>query len=155
MRKKIVSACVAGVGAAAAVAVGTTVAAAAPAAQTEYIQFLSTNPNGNPVVIGKGPIHARGTDLALDAHHDRITFPKGTLRIRHTRVSQGGSFDRTTCYGRQTESGTYTVTGGSGAYAHASGRGIYHLVVQFVGCSQHQAPKVFMLQIRAHGPLSF
>lgn len=155
MRKKIVSACVAGMGAAAAIAVGTTVAVAAPAAHTEYIQFLSTNPNGTPVVIANGPIHARGTDIPVNAHRDRLVFPNGTVRIRHSAVSHHSSFDRTTGYFRETESGTYTVIGGSGAYSHASGRGIYNLLAQGVGTSQNKPPKVFMLQIHAHGPLSF
>lgn len=55
MREKIVSACIGGVGLIAAVAVGTTVAVAAPSAQTEYIQFLSTDANGNSVVVANGP----------------------------------------------------------------------------------------------------
>ena len=155
MRKKTVAACVSAMGAASALAVGGAVAHAASSVPTEFIQFLSSDPNGNPVVVANGPIHTHGTDLALDAHHDRITFPKGTLLVRHSAVSQHASFDRATCYGRQTESGTYTVNGGSGAYAKASGRGIYRLVAQFVGCSHTQPPKVFMLQIRAEGPLSF
>lgn len=155
MRKKTVLACIASVGTATAVAVGTTVAVAAPAAQTEYIEFLSTNPNGDPVIIATGPIHERGRDVAVDAHHDRIVFPNGTVRIRHSRVSHHSSFDRTTGYFRESESGTYTVTGGSGAYAHATGRGIYHLSVQGVGTSQSKPPNPFVLQINAHGPLSF
>jgi hypothetical protein len=156
MRKRTLAACVSAIGAAGAVAVGTTVATAAPSAQTEYIKFLSTSESGtSTVVIANGPLHARGRDVTITQHRDRLVFPDGDLLIRHTAVSRSGSYDRTTCYGHQTESGTYTVLSGTGKYAHASGRGIYHLNVQIVGCSHTQPAKVFMFTVDAHGPLSY
>jgi hypothetical protein len=75
--------------------------------------------------------------------------------VRHHAVSSRQTFDPKTCYGRQVESGTYTVVGGDGKYANASGRGIYHLVAQFVGCGMNKPPKLFELEIDAFGPLSF
>jgi hypothetical protein len=155
MRRRTVAACVSAIGAVGAIAVGTTVAGAATGARTEHIRFLLTDPTSNsPVAVANGPIHALGRDVTVDAHHDKIIFPDGNLLISHHRVAHHASFDKTTCYGRQTESGTYTVTGGTGKYAHASGSGVYHFVGQFVGCSQHKPPKVFELEIDAHGPLS-
>ena len=156
MRKRTVAACVSAIGAAGAVAVGTTVAAsAAPQAQTQYIRFLSTDVTGNgpTYVIANGPIHARGTDKQLNAHKDLLVFRGGGVVVRHKAVSRHHSYDPRTCYGRQTESGTYTVIGGDGKYANASGHGVYRLVVQFIGCNMNNT-KLFMLQIQAHGPMS-
>jgi hypothetical protein len=154
MHKRTVAAYVSAVGAAAAVAVGTAVAVAAPSAPQLHIKFLATNPNANPIVIATGAIHARGRDIAINEHKDRVVFRNGSLLVRHSIVSQHDTGDRTTCYATHTEDGTYRIVGGSGAYAHARGRGIYDLKVQVVGCNQHKPPRIFMLQINAHGPLS-
>ena len=146
---------------AAVVAAGTTgivsaaVAAAPHTSGTEHILALGTNPNGAPVVIARGPIHAQGKDVVVNDSRDRFVFPKGALIIRHHATGHHDSFDKVTCYGRHTETGTYTILGGTRAYAHASGHGTYHLLVQFVVCSQSNPPRVFQLQINASGPINF
>ncbi len=154
MRKRTFAACVSAIGAAGAVAVGTTVAHAASGAPTEYIRFLGNDATANPVVVANGPIHALGRDVPVTQHRDRIVFPDGNLVVRHSVVSQHDTSDRTTCYFRHTEAGTYTVLGGTGAYRNASGRGVYRLSVQAVGCARNQPPRVFLQEIRAQGPLS-
>ena len=122
---------------------------------TEHITGLSTSPNGAMTIIARGPLHARGRDVVVNANRDRFVFPKGALIIRHVAVKQHDTFDKATCYGTHTETGTYRVLGGTRAYAHASGHGQYRVFVQFVGCSQANPPKVFILQLNAAGPLSF
>jgi hypothetical protein len=145
---------VSAIGAAGAVAAGTTVANAASSTPTEYIRFLSSDATANPVAVANGPIHALGRDVPVTQHRDRIVFPDGNLIVRHSVVSQHNTSDRTTCYFRHTEAGTYTVIGGTGAYRNASGRGIYRLTAQGVGCSPTNPPRVFLLEINAQGPLS-
>jgi hypothetical protein len=154
MRRSIVKAAVAAVGVLAATATGVTVASAAGSTPTEHVTFLSTHANGSPVVIAQGPVHARGKDITVSQHKDRLVFPNGNLIVRHSRVGKAfDSFDATTCYGRHRERGTYRIVRGTGAYTGAHGRGIYQLHVHFVGCSQSKPPKIFMLVINASGPL--
>jgi hypothetical protein len=135
--------------------VAATPASAHTVSGTEHITGLSTSVNGATTIIARGPIHARGRDVVVNAHRDRFVFPKGALIVRHAAVRQHDTFDKATCYGTHTETGNYRVLGGTGAYAHASGHGRYRVLVQFVGCSQANPPKIFMFQLNAAGPLSF
>ena len=118
---------------------------------------LSTDASSNAaqVVIANGPIHARGTDTVIDDNNDVFSFPAGSIDVHHAAKHQHDSFDPVTCLGRHTESGTYRITGGTGAYAAASGRGHYTVNVYFVGCSQTAPPDVFQLVIKAAGPIRF
>jgi hypothetical protein len=135
-------------------ATGMTVAFASASAPTEHVTFLQTKSNGGPIVIAQGPVHARGKDIQVSQHKDRLVFPDGNLIIRHSRVGKPvNSFDPTTCYGRHRERGTYRVVRGTGAYSGAHGRGIYELHARVVGCVQNKPPRLFELVINASGPL--
>jgi len=133
---------------------GGSAAKAAGAAPTQRFLAISTNPreNANPVVLGFGPIHAKGVDKAVTNHKDVFRFPDGNLIVRHQRVAQSNNHDPATCLFRHFERGTYQVVRGTGDYVGAHGHGHYRLHVKFVACSQ-QKPDAFVLQIRAHGPL--
>lgn len=127
---------------------------AARRAPIEHFLALSTstNENSNPILLGFGPIHAKGVDRAVTNHKDIFRFPKGSLVVRHHRVAGSRHHDRVTCLTRIFERGTYRVVRGTRAYAGAHGRGHYRLRVQFVAC-QHSRPRALMIEIRAHGPL--
>ena len=155
MRKSVLAAGLAVVGAVAATLVVTTVASAANSAPpTQHITALSTRANGNPTVIAQGPIHARGTDITVTNNVDRFVFPNGNLRIRHHRVGRAvNRFDPVTCFGTHREHGTYRIVRGTGAYRCVRGHGIYRLRVRVVGCNPHRPPRLFMLIIRASGPI--
>jgi hypothetical protein len=116
---------------------------------------LSTNPkdNAKPILLGFGPIHAKGVDRAVTNHKDVFRFPNGSLIVRHQAVSHARSHDKATCFFRFSERGTYRVVRGTGAYAGAHGHGDYRVHVQFVACKNQGGPHAFMLEIRAHGPL--
>jgi hypothetical protein len=118
---------------------------------------LSTDPsNMNAFIIATGPIHARGTDVTVSGTRDRFKFPRGTLFITHRAGKPATNrFDKVTCYFTFTERGTYRVTGGTGAYAHASGNGRYSLKGSGIACDQKAPPTVFTIEIRASGPLRF
>lgn len=154
MRRSVLLATAAAVMVVAGTATGMTVAFASASAPTEHITFLQTRVTGDPIAIAQGPVHARGKDIALSAHKDRIVFPNGNLIVRHSRVGKSiQKYDPTTCYGRQRERGTYRIVRGTGAYSGAHGHGIYNLRIHFVGCSQTKPPKLFMLVVNASGPL--
>ena len=149
------------VGALLAVALGvlalstSTAAAGSSSAQTQHLLLLQTDVNAPaPIAIAAGPIHARGTDKVIDATHDVFVFPAGSIKVRHTPTWHKDAFDRKTCLGTSRETGTYTVSGRSGAYKNAQGHGTYTVLVSFVGCNQNAAPEVFELRITASGPLS-
>jgi hypothetical protein len=120
--------------------------------------FLSTDPTeeGTPqIVVANGPIHAKGTDTTISDTEDLLTFPDGTVSITHKPKTSGDSFDPVTCLFRFNERGTYKVTGGTGAYAGASGQGNYRVKALGVGCDENAPPEVFMLRIFAKGPIHF
>jgi hypothetical protein len=120
----------------------------------EHFLLLQTDPNATgPTVIATGPIHARGTDVVIDDNNDVFKFPAGTVRVHHVAKHSHDTFDPVTCYGTFRESGTYRVGHGTGAYEDARGRGNYSVTVRFVGCDQNAEPEIFMLTIRASGPL--
>jgi hypothetical protein len=127
---------------------------AARAAKTQHILIMSTNPADNdvPYIVARGPIHALGRDHQF-AHKDVFKFPNGSITVTHKATGHQQTHDAKTCYFKDTEHGTFKVTGGTGAYAGASGSGKYHVSVNFVAC-KHSKPKLFQLQIRAAGPLT-
>jgi hypothetical protein len=114
----------------------------------------STAQNATSILIATGPVHARGTDVQISNTKDKFVFPKGTLIILHKTGHSKDAFDKVTCYGTHTETGTYKVTGGTGAYKGARGHGTYSVKASFVGCSQTNPPDVFLLEINAFGPLA-
>ena len=138
-------------------ALGTTLALAAPASAgpaTEHFRLLNTSVSADATIVAQGPLHATGKSVSVNNHRDRFVFPMGALIVRHYPTSSHDSFDKKTCYGQHTESGTYTVLGGTRDYSDASGHGSYTLVINFVGCSHHKPPRVFTFEVDASGPLS-
>jgi hypothetical protein len=125
----------------------------------QHFLVLSSDPSDSatPVIVATGPIHAKGTDIVVSDTRDTFKFPDGALSIRHhaKKKSIKDSSDPVTCYFKHTERGTYTVTGGTGAYANAHGHGHYSVRVSAVGCDENAPPEFFSFEIRASGPLHF
>ena len=121
--------------------------------------FISTDPSaeGAGPIAAFGPIHAKGTDVVINDHRDRLKFPAGNVVIRHkaAKGSTHESHDPKTCYFRFSERGTWTAVSGTGAYAKVDGGGTYRVLGHGFGCHQHQQPEVFSLFIRARGHLSY
>ena len=80
-------------------------------APTQRFLAISTDPSDNakPVVLGFGPIHAKGVDKAVNNHKDIFRFPAGSLVIRHQKVTGLRHHDPVTCLFRFSERGTYRV----------------------------------------------
>jgi hypothetical protein len=121
----------------------------------ERFLLISTNPSstGGDPVVAFGPIHAKGVDHPVSDTKDVFRFPAGSLSVTHMRTSSRNASDPVTCLFTFVERGTYRITGGTRAYAHASGQGRYRLTATGIGCKQN-APQVFTLTIRARGPLN-
>ena len=134
-------------------AMGTGVAGAS-STPTEYFTATQTSIDGPQTVVAAGPISATGTDVQLGTHRDNFVFPDGTLKVRHQRLTERQTFDSRTCVGTVSETGTYVITRGTGAYVHVTGSGRYKVSVLFQGCDQSQPPTSFSLVIQAHGPLT-
>jgi hypothetical protein len=126
---------------------------AAPGAPTQRFLAIGTDPEENTtLVLGFGPIHAKGVDKALTAHKDVFRFPNGSLIVRHQRVAGNRTHDPVTCLFRYFERGTYQVVRGTGDYVGAHGHGHYIVHSKAVACT-HQPPDAAYFQIQAHGPL--
>lgn len=129
--------------------------AAGSGGNTERFIVVNTSTANGPTtgpISATGPIHALGKDVPVDDNHDKFVFPKGTLLVTHHRTSGTQHFDKVTCTAQITEQGTYTITGGTKAYAGATGRGTYSLSGIFIAC-RNKPPLAASFIIRAAGPL--
>ena len=132
-------------------AIGTGVAGASQ--PTEYFTAIQTSANGPQTITAAGPISATGTDMKLGAHRDNFVFPAGTLTVRHEPQTTSQKFDSRTCVGTFTETGTYDISNGTGAYKHVTGSGRYKVSGVIQGCDPNAPPTVFTVIIQAHGPI--
>ena len=131
----------------------TSTASAAPMSGTEHFLAVTNSPNGTPSVALSGPITDAGTDQIVNNHRDIFALSGGNLVVLHWATSHSQSTDKKTCTLRYNERGTYRVIRGTGDYAGAVGHGTYRLQVVAQGCDQSKPPTVFLLVIRASGPL--
>jgi hypothetical protein len=128
--------------------------AASGTSGTQHFLAVETSPTAKTFPLSAtGPIHALGKDTPLSNNTDRFAFPKGNLAITHHKTSGSQHFDKANCTGRITEQGIFQITGGTKAYAHASGHGTYSLVGYFIGCSQNKPPEAMSIVIQAAGPI--
>ena len=131
--------------------------ASAATSGTEYFFGIQTTPNGQPTVDAIGPLNAVGHDDQVGNVRDRFVFPDGALRVVHHATTDRQHFDAETCVFSEVTSGTYTISGGTGSYAHAQGSGTFNALAVghgAPGCKKNKPPSSFVLVIEAHGPLS-
>ena len=144
-------------------------ARAASGSQTFRI-ILTGNPRAGAKgkVIAAGVVNGIGFDetIAQDPHQDgsetdtdRITLPGGTITILDTDPPDTATFDPSTCTATLHATGApYTVIGGTGAYAGATGGGTFSATGLIVfkrtpdGCSEDI--RVFFADVRLTGTLS-
>ena len=124
MRKIITSAAVAAT--AVALLGGTGIAAAsshAAVTKTESFQLMSTSGTNKSSAIAYGAFTAAGVDTSGAHNTDTLTFSNGTLKLVHKKTGGSQHFDPTTCLLTVTQTATYTLGNGTGAYKGVTGSG--------------------------------
>ena len=111
-------------------------------------------------IIATGVFTAGGTSTATSGTATTVTFPNGTFVINHSKGTGTHSFNPKTCLFKGNVKGTYTLGGGTGAYANLSGTGTYQATILGVAaksggtCSAKLPPTASQQLIRASGPVS-
>lgn len=102
-------------------------------------------------ILASGPISGVGTSVPTGEETETDIYPDGSIDIRHPETGGSDSFDPLTCFGRAEFNGTYSIEGGTGAYAGASGTGTYEGQAFFLaerteeGCSEDELAMSFFL----------
>jgi hypothetical protein len=126
-----------------AVPAGASPLAARPAAVTgtEHFQVMSTATNNSPSspLIAWGVVTGAGVDREISSNPagtkgvDTFTFAGGKFKVTHTAKTQKQSFNARTCFFSFSETGVFTLSGGTGKYKGISGSGKYALTVIGIG----------------------
>ena len=104
--------------------------AATPLPQQLTLSFLTIGGKDEPVhVSARGPISGVGTETQTQretpegqVNYVTLHFKDGTVSLV-AREKYGVRLNRRACTGTPTGDGTFTITGGTGAYQGASGKG--------------------------------
>lgn len=145
-----------------------TYAFAAPSAGTHAVPhsgsvtFVVGGASKHPIVLVHGAINAAGKDDPNHNNYDLLKFAHGTMRIVHpaSKAKYVPKIDTKTCYASFTESGTFTLSHGTGSYAGIKGSG--HYSAQGFGylrrtksgaCDENAEPKQEIFTVHAHGKL--
>lgn len=143
-------------------------AGAATGNETIKIVFTANPRSGIPgTVIARGVANGIGTDetIAQDPHPDGsetdtdlITLPGGTITILDTDPPDIAQFNPASCTATLSGGGPWTVIGGTGAYAGATGAGTFTArgVIVFPhtadGCGD--TPRSFFAVVTLNGTIS-
>ena len=123
---------------------------------------MSTSGTSNKSsMIAYGAFTAAGVDVSGAHNTDTITFPNGTLTLVHKQTGLKQHFDPKTCLFTGTETATYTLGNGTGAYKGVTGSG--KATANLLGiaarnsagkCSMTKAPLAFHTVINGSGPVT-
>jgi hypothetical protein len=134
--------------------------ARAAASGTEHFQLMTTSATSTKsTIIASGVFTAGGVDHAGN-RTDKVVFPGGTFKIRHSNGQGKQSFNPRTCLMTIKLHGTYKLKSGTGTYAGIRGHGRYRLSILAIAarnangkCSQRKAPVSWEQIIKARGPV--
>jgi hypothetical protein len=125
MRKKLT-----GVLMGAAMLVGTAGTASAATDNQQFTIAARFGPNGGATscqVVATGPIHGSGTCTVTDVSNKvtliHIVLPNGTVDLRAKEFASTDTFTRKACLDQFTFQENFTIVGGTGAFANATGSG--------------------------------
>jgi hypothetical protein len=126
-----------------AVPAGASPIAARPAAVTgtEHFQVMSTSTANTPnsPLLAWGVFTGAGVDRVISSNAagtkgvDMFIFPNGKFKVTHTAKHQKQSFNARTCFYAFSETGVFTLSGGTGKYKGISGHGNYAVSVIGLG----------------------
>ncbi|MGH9094838.1 MAG: hypothetical protein ACRDXE_06730 [Acidimicrobiales bacterium] len=123
-------------------------------ASIEHFTEVNTSTTGAPgPILARGAITAAGHDKSVSDSQSSFVFPRGTLTVDHAAVTSTDRFDARTCVGRHSETGTYSIVGGTRAYATVTGYGRYTVSVTTHGCDPSAPPTSLVFVLQASGPL--
>jgi hypothetical protein len=141
---------------------GLTAASAASAAVsgTEHFQFMTTSAtSSNASIIATGVFTAGGVDHP-GRTADTLVFPTGSFKVTHSKPAGTRTLNPKTCLITASQTGTYTISGGTGIYHGISGHGTYQAHLLAVAarnaqgkCSTKLAPAAWQQNITASGPV--
>jgi hypothetical protein len=128
----------------------------------EHFQLMTTSATSNKEkIIALGKVFTAGGIDHEGSKVDRVVFPGGTFKIRHSRGKGKQQFNPRTCLAVIQLHGTYKLFRGTGNFAGLRGHGKYQLSIVFVAarnsrgrCSEKKAPVAYQQVIKAHGPVS-
>jgi hypothetical protein len=146
------------------VAAATTSHPASPrpaATRIQHFQLMTTSATSNKEsIIALGSVFTAGGVDHSGNTVDRVVFPGGTFKIRHSPGKGPQHFNAKTCLITINQHGTYTIGNGTGRFKGISGHGKYRFSIVAVGarnskhkCSQSKPPVAFQQVIKAQGPL--
>jgi hypothetical protein len=136
-------------------------AGARPAASgTEHFYAMTTSQTSNQdSAIATGVFTAGGVDMT-GRTADTLKFPGGTLKINHGAAHGKQTLNPQTCLFTASETGNYTISGGTGVYAGISGHGTAKITILAVAarnskgqCSQTLTPVAWQQVIEGSGPI--
>lgn len=123
-----------------------TLAGASPASAASANQrFVITDTSSASTFTAIGPISGSGRDVTLTSTDDddgsfhettRTDFANGSIFITVDGEETGFSYNEDTCVGRFKGKGTFEITGGTKAYAGATGSGTFTFRGSFAGCDE-------------------
>jgi hypothetical protein len=151
-------------GAIATAGVMTAAAASHPArvSGTENFQMMTTSAtSSSDALIASGVFTVPGVDHENRQNNTSIlVFANGTVSLKHSPGKGTQSVNPKTCLLTVNFHGTYTLTGGTGAYAGITGSGTYKLSILAIAarsggkCSSTAPPAAWQQVIRATGPVN-
>lgn len=114
-----------------------------PAAVTgaEHFQVMSTATSNSPnsPLIAWGVFTGAGVDRQISSNAagtkgvDNFIFANGKFKVTHTAKTQKQSFNTKTCFYSFSQTGVFTLSGGTGKYKGISGSGKFALTVVGIG----------------------
>jgi hypothetical protein len=107
----------------------------------EHFQVMSTATNNSPnsPLIAWGVFTGAGVDREISSNAagtkgvDTFIFSNGKFTVKHTAKTQKQSFNAKTCFYAFSETGVFTLSGGTGKYKGISGSGKFALSVVGIG----------------------